>query len=125
MVFGDKPAVVALQLLIADGRLDAQDVEGIVLGSDDVASLDVAKLGVGKTEALGDLPKELFLLRVQCLVGLGNVEEAFKHVLEQLTVALERRGELLGVGLVAGYILLGEIEDGGGVTLSVWWPCRG
>jgi hypothetical protein len=73
---GDKTAVVALQFLIADRRFDAEHIVGIALGSDDVARLDVAELGVGETEALGDLPEELLLARMQRLVGLGDVEQA-------------------------------------------------
>ena len=48
---------------------------------------------------------------MQHVVGLGDVEQAFEHVLEQLAVALEHDRELLGISLVAGHILLGEVED--------------
>ena len=54
LIVCDKHAVVALQLLIADRRLDAEHVVGIALSSNDVAGLDVAELGVGKAEELGD-----------------------------------------------------------------------
>src|SRR3990170_5301047 len=115
MVVGEQPAVVTHQLFIADRRLDAEHVVGIALGGDDVAHLDVAELGVGETEALGDLPKELFLLGMQRLVGVGDVEQTVEHVLQQLAVAIEYDNELLGIGLVAGDVPLGEIEDAGGV----------
>ena len=52
---------------------------------------------------------------MQRVVGLGDVEQALEHVLEQLAVALEHGGELLGIGLVAGHVLLGEIEHAGDV----------
>ena len=43
------------------------------------------------------------------------MEQAFEHVLEQLAVALEHGGELFGISLVAGHVLLGEIEHAGDV----------
>ena len=115
LIVCDKHAVVALQLLIADRRLDAEHVVGIALSSNDVAGLDVAELGVGKAEELGDLPEELFFLRMHLVVGFGDMEETFKHVLEQLAVAPEEGDELFGAGLIAGHVLLGEIEDMGGL----------
>ena len=54
-----------------------------------LTGLDTVELGVGKAEALGDLREELSLLRVKRIVRLGDVEETFEHVLEQLAVALE------------------------------------
>ena len=110
-----KRAVVALQLLIADRGLEAEHLVGIALGGSDVAGPDRAEFDVGKAEALGDLAEELFFLGVQRLVGLGDVEQTFEHVLEQLAVALEDDDELLGTSLVARHVLLGEIEDAGGL----------
>ena len=43
------------------------------------------------------------------------MEQAFQHVLEHLAVALEHDGELFGIGLVSGDVLLGQIKDAGDV----------
>jgi hypothetical protein len=44
-------------------------------------------------------------------VGLGDVEQAVQHVLEELAIALEHGGKLIGIDLVAGDVLLGQIKD--------------
>src|SRR5680860_1764561 len=92
MVFRDELTVLRLQRLVGDRRLELQDLIGVALGSDHVARLDVAELGVGEAETLGDLGKELLLSRMKLVVGLGDMEQTVEHVLEQLAVALEHGG---------------------------------
>ena len=65
---------MALQLLIADRRLDAQNVVGIALGSDAVTRLDVSELRVGHAEALGHACQKLLFARMQRLIRLGDVK---------------------------------------------------
>ena len=43
------------------------------------------------------------------------MEEAFEYILEQLAITFEHGRQLLGVGLVARHVLLGEIENAGDV----------
>ena len=74
-IFGNQSAVLAREFLIADRRFDAEHVVGIAFGGDSVTRLHEGELGVRETEALRDLPKELFFLGVQYFVGLSDVEE--------------------------------------------------
>jgi hypothetical protein len=43
------------------------------------------------------------------------VEQALQNVLEEFAIAFEHGGKLLGIDLVAGGILLGQIKDAGDV----------
>src|SRR6478672_5679200 len=115
MIVGHELAVMALQAVIADRGIDAQDLVGVALGRGNVARLDIGELRIADAEALGDLVQELLLARMQHVVSLGDVEQPFENVLEKLAIALEHDRELFGVGLVAGHILLGEIEDASNV----------
>ena len=48
---------------------------------------------------------------MQHAVCRRHVQQALEHILQQLPVVLEQRRDLVGVGLVAGHILLGQVED--------------
>src|SRR3954469_11760787 len=115
MVFHYQLPVMALQLVIAHARLLPQNVVSVTLRWSRVARLDVAELGVSDAKSLGNLSKKLQFVWMEHPVGLGDVEQAFQHVLEQLAVALEHGGELVGKGLVPSDILFGQIKDAGDV----------
>src|SRR6185312_16306900 len=80
-----------------------------------VARFDVAELGLSDAKSLGNLSQKLHFVWMEHPVRLGDVEQAFQHVLEQLAVALEDGGELVGKGLVSSDVPFGEIKDVGDV----------
>ncbi len=68
----------------------------------------------------GDGAKEPFLALVVAAVGEGDVEQALEDVLEHRGAVAEHRRDAGGVGVEAGDVLAGEVEDagGGGLVLA-------
>ena len=93
---------------VASG-LRRSDVVGAAVVRDE-AGAEEAELAVGEAETGGDGLEELVLLGMQHAVGSRHVHEALEHVLQKLAVVLEQGRDLAGVGLVAGHVLLGQIE---------------
>ena len=105
MVVGDQLAVLRLDLGAGGFGAEPQDVEGLAEIGDE-ARAEEAELARREAEAAGDGGQDLVFLGMQDAVGGSDVQQAFQDVLQQLAVVLEQPGDLVGIGLEAGGILL-------------------
>ena len=93
---------------------EAEHRPGIAAAAFEVAGLDgVEDLG-GDAEDAADGGEELLLALVVVAVGERDVEQALEDVGEHLRPVAEHAGDAGGVGLEAGDVLAGEVEDAGG-----------
>ena len=88
MIVGDQLSIVNFQRIVADLARNAQNLIGIVFGRARVPCLNVAELHVGKSEAPGDLSEKTLFVGMKDSVCHGDVEETFKHVLQEPVVVL-------------------------------------
>jgi hypothetical protein len=109
VIIEDELPVMSLQRLIVDLGRYPQNLVRIAFSGTHVTRFDVAELSIGEPEAHSHLSENVFLVRMEHAVRHRDVEETFKHVLQELAVILQQRCKLLGISFVADDVLLGEV----------------
>ena len=115
MILRDKLAVMRLEFIIANLRRDFQHVVRITLIRRHVARLDIFKLGVRETEPARHFLEIRLFGRMHHFVRPGDVKQAIQDIFQKLLVVLEHAGQLIGIGLVTGDVLLRQIEHPGDI----------
>ncbi len=85
-----------------------------------MSGADAAVFARRKAEDVRDALEERGLARMEDAVGLGDLEQPVEDVFQQRGIAGEHLGDLAGIGLVAGGVLLRQAEDAVDAGLLAW-----
>ena len=111
MVLLHQRVVGLLDLGIARRARDAEDHIGILTVGTEMRGADPLELRAREAEDVGHVLEEFEFPRMQVVISLGNHEETVQQVFKDRRLAAEQRGKLPRIGIEAGDIRLGQVEQ--------------